>query len=152
MGNSCGFSRNMPPPELQPFCSYNVRMERALTLLEVLVVAAILGVLSALIVSSVIASKKAANVRNCAANLRQLYGAVSMYMADHSDTYPAGKDCVDAARPDTWPTKIQRRLEEMPLLSEALFPYARSKAIGECPSDQGLQVIEALFPNEGGGS
>lgn len=54
----------------------------AFTLVELLVVLAIMGVLAALILTSLRASKERAKVAKCVSNLHQIYAAFTLYLQD----------------------------------------------------------------------
>lgn len=60
-----------------------MRVHRAgFTILELLFVAAIIGILGALILPILSRAKERARETNCASNLRQLYAAIDMYCSD----------------------------------------------------------------------
>lgn len=65
--------------------------ERGFTLIELLVVVAIIGVLAALLLSSVSRAKDNARRSQCANNLRQIGQALIMYGMDNTDRVPPGE-------------------------------------------------------------
>jgi len=68
-----------------------VKHERqAFTLVELLVVLAIIGVLTAILLPALSQARHQARRTACAANLRQVGVAIHMYAADHGDTIPFG--------------------------------------------------------------
>jgi prepilin-type N-terminal cleavage/methylation domain-containing protein len=64
-------------------------MKKAFTLVELLVVIAIIGVLAALLLSSVARTHSSARRMVCVSNLRQINLALQMYAGEHSDSIQA---------------------------------------------------------------
>lgn len=64
------------------------RLKRAFTLIELLVVIAIIGILAALLLSTLSAAKNSARRTACLNNLKQINLGVRMYADDHKDTFP----------------------------------------------------------------
>lgn len=63
------------------------RAQLAFTILELLVVIAVIGILSGLIVPAVISARATVQSAVCRSNLRQLGIALSVYMANHNDRF-----------------------------------------------------------------
>lgn len=63
------------------------RKEMGLSLFEVLVTIAILGILAALLVSSYLSALRASKTTVCISNLRQIYAALQLYRQDYGE-YP----------------------------------------------------------------
>jgi len=102
----------------------------AFTLIEVLVVIAIIAVLVSLLFPVLARAKEKAKQVNCLSNARQLALGVMMYLEDHDDTFPPS---VDYSLPTNdpkrvWPTKVR--------------PYVGSTDVFSCPS-----VPERAYPS-----
>jgi prepilin-type N-terminal cleavage/methylation domain-containing protein len=65
---------------------------QAFTLIELLVVIAIIALLVSILLPSLNQARELAKQATCMANLRNINTAVTMYMMDHQDTYPAAED------------------------------------------------------------
>ncbi|MDK3158760.1 prepilin-type N-terminal cleavage/methylation domain-containing protein [Kamptonema cortianum] len=117
---------------------------RAFTLIELLVVIAIIAILAAIIFPVFARAKAAAKQTACISNLKQVGSAIGLYMADYDDVFPFAVDAIDKAQPQIWNgfPAFQALIPEMPLLSEVLQPYLKSKEVFHCPSDTGSQVLD----------
>lgn len=82
------------------------------TLIEILVVLAIVAVLSAILLAAFGRVRENGRRTTCQSNLRQLNLALSQYLSDNDAVYPAA---------DIWPV--------------ALLPYTKSPPIFECPTE-----------------
>jgi general secretion pathway protein G len=58
------------------------------TLLEILIVLAIIGVIAAMVVPKLIGQQKTANIRVTRASIKGLEKTVDLYAVDHAGTYP----------------------------------------------------------------
>ncbi|HXE71769.1 MAG TPA: type II secretion system protein [Candidatus Nitrosotenuis sp.] len=65
---------------------------RAFTLVELLVVLAILAVLAAILVPNFVRSRAQGRVTACKSNLKNIGTALEMYSTDHSKLYPLALD------------------------------------------------------------
>lgn len=61
------------------------RRHSSFTLIELLVVVTILGILAALLLPTLKASRERAKVAKCASNVRQIYSGLMMYLQDNDD-------------------------------------------------------------------
>lgn len=125
-----------------------MRQRRAFTLIELLVVIAIIAILAALLFPVFSRAKAAAIKTSCLSNLRQIGTAMSLYMVDSDDLYPNAVDAADKYRPEIWwsEPEFQAQIPYMPLMNEALDPYAKNQDIFKSPADKGTKVLDS-HPN-----
>lgn len=91
----------------------------AFTLIEILVVLAIIGVLAAILFPVFSSARESARIATCSSNLKQAYLGIQMYMRDSNNRYP---------RPTSkcgWASLV--------------YPYVKSTAVFECPNDEYFQ-------------
>jgi general secretion pathway protein G len=114
------------------------------TLIEVLVVVAIIAVLASIIFPVFSSARAKARSTRCVANLKQIGLAVDMYATDHDELYPLAKDPADEAYPEMWSAYPywQAWIPYMPRLHDALDPYVRNRELWHCPSDRGFTKLE----------
>jgi prepilin-type N-terminal cleavage/methylation domain-containing protein len=70
------------------------RSLRAFTLLELLIVIAIIGLLAGILLPSLAQARTLAVRATCQANLHHVHAVLAMYQADHEDAYPCATDPV----------------------------------------------------------
>jgi prepilin-type N-terminal cleavage/methylation domain-containing protein/prepilin-type processing-associated H-X9-DG protein len=114
------------------------------TLIEVLVVIAIIAVLASIIFPVFSSARAKARSTRCVANLKQIGLAVEMYATDYDELYPLAKDPADEFCPGMWDDfpHWQVWIPYMPRLHDALDPYVRNRELWHCPSDRGFTEIE----------
>lgn len=114
----------------------------AFTLIELLVVIAIIAILAAILFPVFARAKASAKQTACISNLKQIGGAIQLYMADYDDMFPHAIDAVDKHQPDIWShePQFQAMIPHMPLINDVLQPYCKNKDIFCCPADHGSQV------------
>jgi prepilin-type N-terminal cleavage/methylation domain-containing protein/prepilin-type processing-associated H-X9-DG protein len=111
---------------------------RAFTLVELLVVVAIVAVLAALVFPAFARAKEKAKQTACSANLRQIGVAMAAYRADYDDRIPDRRDVKarQGFRPWTgWPASDPRSGWAVVVLG----PYARGP-VWSCPSVAGSRM------------
>ncbi len=110
------------------------------TLLETLLVLALIAMLSALLFPTLLKVRRVAHKPVCSSNLRQLGIAIGLYAQDWDERYPLGSDSPERylyiGLGDKQPGDIER-LSTMPLLRDLLHPYAPNHELWRCPSDHG---------------
>ncbi len=102
---------------------------RAFTLIELLIVMAIISVLAGLLVPAVAMARKAARRTECASNLRQIAYGFESYLQDNHSVYPAADDPVSTSPAYwLWMGRGWRRV---------LMPYLEGvQQVLYCPDDE----------------
>ncbi len=89
---------------------------RAFTLIEILIVLAIIGILAGILLPVFNSARNAAGTATCSSNLKQIYLGTQMYLQDNNGTYPnpgyASTHC-------GW--------------ADLIYPYVKSTAVFQCP-------------------
>lgn len=98
-------------------------MNRAFTLLELLVVLGVIAVLAGLAFPAYRRAAQGARAASCLSNLRQLGGALNMYLADHEMRMPM----LEAGR--------RSKGDDVPVIDNTLDAYATDKRVFACPAD-----------------
>lgn len=113
------------------------------TLVELLVVFAVIALLAAILLPVFAAVRGKARETACISNMRQAGLAISMYAQDFDGLYPYAVDPADRDTPQIWNAfpAFKAQIPSLPWLHEALQPYVRSRELFHCPSDGGI-VIE----------
>ena len=92
-----------------PTCFYAIR--RYFTLLELLIVIAIIAIIAGMLLPTLNRAREKANAISCVSNLRQIQSAVSGYADDHRGTFPnvfAGTMTADANPDIIWIYSLYR--------------------------------------------
>jgi prepilin-type N-terminal cleavage/methylation domain-containing protein/prepilin-type processing-associated H-X9-DG protein len=118
------------------------------TLIELMVVMAVVGVLAAIIFPTFTAARERARMANCASNMRQLGMAFTQYAQDHNDRFPgawdggfgAGKEggwiyYSQFGMPTEWKTADDSQKASFDVTRGVLYPYVKSAEVYICPSD-----------------
>lgn len=121
-----------------PQTPYRSRQANAFTLVELLAVIAIMGVLTALILTALPAIKASSRTAKCMANLRSTGPAFDLFAADHNGYYPAvtyNKGHLDGR---VNPNKLNWWLELKPYIGANLKTEgaAEGSAFAICPDGQ----------------
>ena len=88
------------------------------TLIEILVVLAIIGLLAGLLFPVFSSARENARTTSCASNLKQIGQAVTLYLQDNGQRYPLSMQPPGC----TW--------------VDSIYPYIKSTQVFSCPSDQ----------------
>jgi len=99
------------------------RCRSGLTLLEILVVIAVVGLLFGAIIPSSLRIKSQASATVCAGKLRDIGVALNLYLGDHGMRFP-----VMAAGRDS-------REDDIPVIDTVLGEYLTDEFAFQCPSD-----------------
>jgi prepilin-type N-terminal cleavage/methylation domain-containing protein len=119
--------------------------KHAFTLVELLVVIAVISILASLLLSSLSAAKARAFTTNCLNNQRQLGIAWNLYESDSGGRLPLNLDSVvnDIHRspPGSWVTGSARwDADPATITRGTLYPYAQSVKLYHCPADHSCLV------------
>lgn len=115
---------------------------RAFTLVEILVVTAILSLLSAIIFPSFAIVRANARRTSCVSNLKQIGAAMEMYKADCDGHFPFAVDPYDKYETaGGFPNGFDALVPQLPLIQDVLRPYS-SKNIFHCAGDVGFEFDE----------
>jgi prepilin-type N-terminal cleavage/methylation domain-containing protein/prepilin-type processing-associated H-X9-DG protein len=106
------------------------------TLVELLVVVAILAILAALIFPAFSAARERARVATCQSNLKQLSYGFHLYLDSWDDTYPV---------PYTDTNLQSGILYHKPLWKSRIFPYIKTAGIFGCPSNNATDRIYSVI-------
>jgi prepilin-type N-terminal cleavage/methylation domain-containing protein len=120
------------------------------TLIEILVVIALISLLAAILFPVFSQVKEKGRQASCMSNLRQIGVAISLYASDYDGLYPFGVSAYDKYHIS--PAR-DPRFDTMSLLSEITFPYTKNKEIWRCSSDTGMlkdEWVSATIPNTKG--
>jgi general secretion pathway protein G len=122
-------------------------MKRAFTLIEILVIVAIISLLAMILFPAFQSARNQARATVCQSNLKQLGMAIALYLQDY-DRYPRGLDPSDKYAPEIWNSRpdVQAFLANTPLLQsdEVLGIYVKSAGVWKCPSDTGFDHPEKV--------
>ena len=111
-------------------------MKRAFTLIECLVVVALVATLAAMLFPVFVQAKRPVKGTVCLSNLRQIGMAMTLYGNDADGLYPSATDPVDAN------TRCSHRTRStLPQLHVLLQPYAKSRDLWRCPLDTGVPSV-----------
>ncbi|HEX3718984.1 MAG TPA: type II secretion system protein [Verrucomicrobiae bacterium] len=121
----------------------------AFTLIELLVVVAIIGILAALLLPALIASKAKAQGIGCQSNNKNLVTGWIMYADDHSQVLPNNYWNADAHSNANWVAGLldweadSDNTNLANLTEAALGPYvAKASKVYRCPSDWALSSVQ----------
>lgn len=101
------------------------RQRRGFTLLEVLIVLAILGVIAAMVVPRLLGQQRAANEKATAISIKSIESALDLYAVDHQGTYPQGGADVLQQLTQPWTDPVTGREREPYIDSVPLDAWQR---------------------------
>jgi prepilin-type N-terminal cleavage/methylation domain-containing protein len=112
---------------------------RAFTLVELLVVIAVIAILSALLLPVFAQAREKARQAGCLSNLRQIAMAWSMYVQDHDEAFPPGFYFgVENGAPCFYVG-----------LHRAVLPYTKNNDIWRCPTNPTAHHVPSAHANMG---
>jgi prepilin-type N-terminal cleavage/methylation domain-containing protein/prepilin-type processing-associated H-X9-DG protein len=109
----------------------------AFTLVELLIVIAIIGVLVGLLMPTVSGARESARRTACASNLRQISGCLTVYAADNDRKLPYITDRTDSSSDHLWELSNKTR--------DALIKGTTARDIFYCPSSELRQDIDKYW-------
>ena len=110
------------------------RHARAFTLIEILVVIAIIGALVALLFPALAGVREKARATACLSNLRQLSTATFLYCNDNDGYYPPASWDLPSANLHRWHGVRNRQNEPFKFQSSPLHRYLKTERIKACPT------------------
>lgn len=133
---------SLPPVRLARFTG----VQQAFTLIELLLVIAIIAILAALLLPALSKSKEKARAVACLNHLKQLQICWTMYANDHDDRMPPNNSVYDISTgapipgldlSQTWcPGNARADVNTTNIENGHLFNYNRNAVIYRCPSDR----------------
>jgi prepilin-type N-terminal cleavage/methylation domain-containing protein len=115
-----------------------MKARRGFTLVEMLVVIAVIGILAALLLSSLSAAKNSSRRTTCVNNLKQINLGVRMYADDHQDAFPV---ITNSVPPVTWTDYELFIRSYLGLKGE---PSPQDKVF-DCPADTFYYITDRVF-------
>jgi len=134
------------------------RSARGLTLVEVVVVIAIILVLAAITFAVANQGKQNAKFTQCQSNLKQIGTAVGLYLADNQEAWPATVNEFERLDPrNSFGRRADQSPSNFPTPAEALHRYLKNTEVFRCPEDQGTSFafvgeLKPLHAKNGGSS
>ena len=115
----------------------------AFTLIELLMVIAIIAIIAGMLLPSLSSARREALAASCKNNQRQLNLALQLYATDHNDALPLNNFVYDVTdktpifRTNSWaPGLAPYDLTTSNLQSGVFYPYLRSVGVFLCPADK----------------
>lgn len=135
--------RTRSPRRHAPALGFRDSRAAGFTLVEMLVVIAILSLLAGILFPILATARGKAREIACLSNVRHAGLAISMYAQDYDGYYPVAVDPADRDTPQIWNSRpdFKAQIPSLPWLHEVLQPYIKSRDMFHCPADSGI-VIE----------
>lgn len=108
------------------------------TLVELLVVVAIIVILAGILYPVFAAARRAAHKASCISNLKQIGLAVQMYSQDYDETFPVACGIYEKEMAKNMPADWAKGVP--PNIWTLVTPYVRNVNLWRCPGDIGVTV------------
>lgn len=108
----------------------------AFTLIEILVVIAIIAILAAILFPVFARARENARRSSCQSNLKQIGLGVAQYVQDYDETYPLLEDSGSGG---VFLTGTPTALVNKQTWVDRIFPYVKSRQVFHCPSVGGAK-------------
>ena len=126
---------------------------RGFTLVELLVIIAIIAILAGLLLPALTRAKAMAQRTACLSNLRQLGMCWALYHGDNNgslvESYPGA--AITSANPNAWvlgnmqdPSQVTSKTL---IMDGKLYSYNTTTAIYRCPADPGIKTNGVVYSN-----
>ena len=113
-----------------------IRRKEGFSLVELLIVIAVIAVLAAVIFPTFAAAKRRSRVASCQSNLRQIYSAFELYLQDWDECYPnTGDPYLWMGRRWRWPLKQYMSLAAQQTPGDPLTSQGGRAGVLLCPDD-----------------
>lgn len=121
-----------------------MKIEKAFTLIELLIVISIIIILAAVLFPIFARARLASRICGCQSNLRQLYVAINAYTEEYDGLYPPVWLGWDEKETDQTPAATYEAAQRVSPWAQhnLLLPYCRSKEIFHCPADNGFSLMQ----------
>jgi prepilin-type N-terminal cleavage/methylation domain-containing protein len=116
------------------------RSATAFTLIERLVVIAVIGILAALLLPALTRAQESASLTQCVSNLRQIGVAIHYYVQDNGTRYPttSGERWLDARLGGGDPKSTAAAMWGLErATNRILWPYTHSRELYRCSAESG---------------
>lgn len=125
---------------------YRTNIRHAFSLVEILVVIAIITILTSILLPIMMAARTNVQKTVCLSNLHQIGASVLMYTQDYDGYDPYAVDAVDRQFPYLWGSHpaFEAAIPDLLYVHKALYPYCRSAEVFHCSSDTGFDVEDIL--------
>ena len=125
------------------------------TLIEFLIVVAVLGIIISLLQPAIVKTLALANTTTCVAQERQLMIGIHLFEEDKAGLFPSPLDMVTKKNPNSWIddyagspyTNTAKVIER-----GALYPYVGNASLYRCPEDERHTVTYQMSMLVGGDS